>query len=68
MQKPLLGYVIAAVIGVVVSVIVGYFVYATDPGGWAFGYWLRDPIRRGVLYWATLGAVIGAGVRYLQTR
>lgn len=63
MQKPLFGYVIAAIIGAIVFVVVGYFVYATDPGGWAFGYWLFDPIRRGVWKWALTGAAIGAGLR-----
>jgi hypothetical protein len=61
------GFVVAAVIGAVVFVIVGYFVYATDPDGWSFGYWIADPIRRGVWKWAIVGAAVGCGLRYLHT-
>lgn len=69
MQKPLLGYVVAALIGAVVFVIVGFFAYATDPGGWPFRYWLtRDPIESGVHIWAGLGLLIGAAARYAATR
>lgn len=68
MQKPQFGYLIAAAVGAVIFVIVGYFVYATDPGGWSFSYWLRDPIRRGVFLWAALGAAIGCALRFLAVK
>lgn len=68
MQKPLFGYVIAALIGAVVFVIVGYFVNKT-PDGWPFYYWLtRNPLGNGMVLWAILGVAIGCGFRLMIRR
>jgi hypothetical protein len=67
MQKPLLGFVVAAVIGAVLFVIVGYFAYAASSDAVGFAYWVRRPLQFSGLYWALLGAAVGCGLRYLQT-
>jgi len=65
----LVSFAIAAAIGAALFVIVGFFVYATDPGGQTFGYWLtRDPVRRSVHWWALFGAALGVGIEYLRRR
>lgn len=65
MQKPLFGYVIAALIGAVGFVIVGYFVNKT-PDSWSFHYWLtRNPFRPELIGWIVLGCAIGLGLRFV---
>ena len=68
MQKPLFGYVIAATIGAVILVVVGYFVHAAPGGAVGFPFWLERPIRYGVHLWAMAGMLIGAGVQFVRAR
>lgn len=68
MQKPLLGYVIAAAIGAALSIIVGYLVYAAPGDAVGFGYWINHPIRFSAHIWAMLGIAIGAGLRFVAAR
>lgn len=69
MQKSdALGFAVAAVVGAVVLVVVGYFVYATPGGAVSFGYWLHSPVRFGALNWAFAGILAGVAVRYLSLR
>lgn len=65
MQKPLLGYVIAALVGAVGFVIIGYLVNKT-PDSWSFYYWLtRNPFRSELIGWIVLGCAIGLGLRFV---
>ncbi len=60
---------IAAVIGVVIGVIVGYVVYAVGrgaDGGMSFGLWVNYPHKSGSVWWAIIGAVIGAATTYVK--
>lgn len=68
MQKPLLGYVIAAAIGAVILVVVGYFVHAAPGDAVGFQFWIERPIRYGVPLWAIVGLLLGAGVQYVRAR
>lgn len=68
MQKPLLGYVLAAAIGAALSIVVGYLVYAAPGDAVDFGYWINHPIRFSVLVWALAGILAGAGLRYITAR
>ena len=68
MQKPLLGYVVAAVIGAMVSVVVGYLVYAAPGDAVTFSYWIKSPIRHAGLLWALVGLFAGAGMRFVLAR
>ena len=59
--------VIAALIGVVISVIVGYLAHAAGADGAAsFGYWIRHPARFGCFWWGLVGALVGIGVVYAK--
>lgn len=63
MQKQTaLDFVIAALIGGVLLVIVGYFVQAREL---SISYWLQHFFLYGAWVWATLGILIGSGLRYL---
>jgi len=68
MQKPLLGYVIAAVIGAVISVVAGYLVYAAPGDAVTFNYWLKNPIRFSVFAWSLVGILCGAGLHHLTRK
>lgn len=68
MQKPLLGYVIAAAIGAAVSIVIGYLVYAAPGDAVGFGYWLNRPMRYSVVGWAMGGILAGLGLRYITAR
>lgn len=56
------NYVIAAIVGAVALVIVGYLVHAAPGDGVSFEFWIANPIRYNVLAWAALGALLGSGV------
>jgi len=61
--------VLFVTIGVITSVIVGYFVYAIGSGAEgasSFGSWIDHPIRRGGIWWALTGAGICLAVIYIQ--
>ena len=63
----LVSFAIAAAIGAAAGIIVGFFVYAANPGVWSFGYWLtRDPVGSSVHWWALFGAAMGVGTQYLR--
>jgi hypothetical protein len=65
MPKPS-QFIVAALLGAIVAVVVGYFVYV-GPGGdgtRTFTGWLFHPHRVDALYWAVAGLICGAGVRY----
>jgi len=59
------GYAVSAAIGAVVFVLVGYLVYASPGDSVGFSYWLRHPIGISAYVWAILGALIGAGIRFV---
>lgn len=54
-------YVISALIGGLVFVLVGYLIYAAPGDAVNFGYWINNPIRFYVWSWALIGAAVGAG-------
>jgi hypothetical protein len=60
MERVAIDFVVAALIGAVIFVIVGYFAQA---GGMSFSRWLALP-QPGP--WATVGALVGTGLRYLR--
>jgi hypothetical protein len=60
-----INYGIAALIGAVLAVIVGFMVYAIDGQGVTFSYWIIHPIRYGAFGWVFIGGLVGAGIRYL---
>lgn len=64
MHKPL-GYVVAALMGAVLAVIVGYFAFAAGGREVNIGLWLDYPLRFNIHLWALLGAALGLGARYL---
>lgn len=64
MQKPALPFVIAALVGAVVSVIVGYFAYASAHDGISFSFWIERPVRYGAIWWALTGLIVGPAARY----
>jgi hypothetical protein len=67
MQNVALPYVVAALVGAVLFVMVGYFVYAlpADAGGAAsFSFWIENPVRYGAVWWALAGLFIGPAVRF----
>lgn len=68
MQKPLLGYVVAALIGAAVSIVVGYLVHAAPGDGFTFGWWIGSPFRYGVHLWAIAGLLAGTGFKYAFAR
>ncbi|MER9776807.1 hypothetical protein [Mesorhizobium sp. M0220] len=67
MSQSSIGYNIAVAIAALLGVLTGYFIYAAGYGAdaWAFGYWVKQPIRQGVVWWAIAGGLVGAGLRYL---
>ncbi|WP_192355537.1 hypothetical protein [Mesorhizobium mediterraneum] len=67
MSHSSIGYNIAIAIAAFLGILVGYFIYAAGYGADAstFGYWVQQPIRQGVVWWAIAGGLVGAGFRYL---
>lgn len=64
-------YAVAAAIGVVVFVLVGFFAYSIERGPeWSYSLteWLAQPLRFGVFWWAVLGAVVGAAYNFLLSK
>ena len=59
---------LAAVVGAIAGVLVGYFVFA-DPGelgSGTFSTWLSHNLQDSASLWALGGAVAGFGSRYLM--
>jgi hypothetical protein len=59
------AYLVAALIGAALFVIVGYF---ADAGtvGISFDFWIRRPMRYPILEWGLFGCLIGTGVFWLS--
>ena len=60
---------IAAVIGAVMGVLIGYLAYAVAQGAdgaMSFGRWLEYSIWAAALLWAIVGALIMGGSAYMQ--
>lgn len=68
MQGSALKTLIAAAIGAVIAVVVGFLVYAAPGDAVDFGYWVSKPFRYGVVYWALVGGLVGAGAKYALGR
>lgn len=68
MQKPLFGYLVAALIGAAVSTVVGYFVYAAPGNAVDFHYWVTHPLRFSAPLWSLAGLLAGSGLRYVTAR
>lgn len=68
MQGSRLKTLVAAAIGAVIAVIVGFLVYAAPGDAVDFGYWVSKPLRFGALYWALVGGLIGAGAKFALGR
>jgi hypothetical protein len=60
MHKQTFEFLIAALIGVVVFVIVGFF---AQGDGLSFSYWFNTP-KPGP--WALVGALVGFGLRFVR--
>ncbi len=61
--------VLTIVIGVIVGIIAGYFVYAVSGGAdgvSSFARWLDYPLRSGWIWWALTGAVVSIAVIYIR--
>lgn len=68
MQTPSLGYLVAAAIGAIIAVVVGFLVYSIPTGpadSQYFSTWLMSPLRYSVIYWVVTGIAVGCGLRYL---
>lgn len=64
-------YAVAAAVGVVFFVLIGFFAYSTEAGvdgSQPLTYWLSWPIRFGVIWWVALGAIVGAALNFLHSR
>lgn len=68
MNQQSINYGIAALIGAVLAVILGFIVYAIDGQGVDFSYWITHPVRFGVLGWVFIGGLVGVGLRYLTAK
>lgn len=61
MTKPAIGYAIAAAIGGVIGLVVGHFAQGDE---FSFSFWFF--YKQAYLGpWPIVGAIIGAGLRYL---
>lgn len=68
-RKLKIALVILMAIGAVVGFVTGYIVYGAargGSGGISFNYWANHPFRYGGVWWASIGALIGAGLLYVR--
>ena len=65
MPNKTLDYVIAAALGALAVIVLGYFVFVASNPGIGFTYWLRHREAQ-VATWAAIGIVSGAALRYLR--
>jgi hypothetical protein len=65
MPNRTVDYAIAASVGALATVIVGYFVFVAASPGISFTYWLGHREAQ-VAAWAAIGVLVGAALRYLR--
>lgn len=59
---------LTGVVGAIIGVIVGYFVYtAPSAESVSFRYWVIGFVERGVIWWAFGGAITGWLVGWIRT-
>lgn len=61
MHKQTFEFLIAALIGVIIFIIIGFFAQAE---GLSFSYWLSRSPQPGP--WALVGALVGFGLRFIR--
>ena len=64
-------YIVSAILGGVVFVLVGYAVYNLpndSTGGRSFEGWLSSPLRYGAFWWGAFGALFGIGAKFASER
>jgi hypothetical protein len=60
MERQTFEYIVAALIGVAVFIVIGYFAQGDSL---SFSYWFKTP-KPGP--WALLGVFVGLGVRFIR--